>query len=80
MIVYLDASALVKRYVAETGSAEVASLISEAQAIGTAVVSRAEVAAALAQAALCPGRPQYREHLQVKNDRQSKKRIAAQGL
>ena len=51
MIVYLDASALVKRYVAEAGSVEVASLISEAQAIGTAVVSRAEVAAALAKAA-----------------------------
>ena len=51
MIVYLDASALVKRYVAETGSAEVGALIREAQAIGTAVVSRAEVAAALAKAA-----------------------------
>ena len=51
MIVYLDASALVKRYVAEAGSVEVASLIREAQVIGTAVVSRAEVAAALAKAA-----------------------------
>ena len=51
MIVYLDASALVKRYVAEAGSAEVESLIAEAQAIGTAVVSRAEVAAAFARAA-----------------------------
>ena len=51
MIVYLDASALVKRYVAEAGSAEVESLIAEARAIGTAVVSRAEVAAALAGAA-----------------------------
>lgn len=37
MIVYLDASALVKRYVAEAGSVEVASLISKAQALGTAV-------------------------------------------
>lgn len=51
MIVYLDASALVKRYVAEAGSAEVEALIGEARAIGTAVVSRAEVAAALAKAA-----------------------------
>lgn len=51
MIVYLDASALVKRYVAEAGSAEVEALIAGAQAIGTAVVSRAEVAAALAKAA-----------------------------
>ena len=51
MIVYLDASALVKRYVAEAGSAEVEALIGEAQATGTAVLSRAEVAAALARAA-----------------------------
>lgn len=51
MIVYLDASALVKRYVAEAGSVEVASLITKARAIGTAVVSRAEVSAALAKAA-----------------------------
>ena len=51
MIVYLDASALVKRYVAEAGSAEVEALINEAQSIGTAVISRAEVAAALARAA-----------------------------
>ena len=50
MIVYLDASALVKRYVAEAGSAEVESLIAGAQAVGTALVSRAEVAAALAKA------------------------------
>jgi predicted nucleic acid-binding protein len=40
-----------KRYVAEVGSAEVASLISKSQAIGTGVVSRPEVAAALAKAA-----------------------------
>ena len=51
MIVYLDANALVKRYVAEAGSPEVEALIGEAQAIGTAVISRAEVAAALARAA-----------------------------
>ncbi len=51
MIVYLDASALVKRYIAEVGSQEVEALIGEAQAIGTAVISRAEVAAALAKAA-----------------------------
>ncbi|MBI3045460.1 MAG: type II toxin-antitoxin system VapC family toxin [Betaproteobacteria bacterium] len=50
MIVYLDASALVKRYVAEAGSAEVGALIAEASALGTAVLSRAEVAAALARA------------------------------
>jgi len=50
VIVYLDASALVKRYVAEAGSPEVSALIAEASAVGTAVLSRAEVAAALARA------------------------------
>ena len=50
MIAYLDASALVKRYVAEAGSTDVSALISEAKALGTAVISRAEVAAALAKA------------------------------
>ena len=48
MIVYLDASALVKRYVEEAGSDEVASLIDGATVVGTSIVSRAEVAAALA--------------------------------
>ncbi len=50
MIVYLDASALVKRYVAETGSAEVGRLISGASVLGTATISRAEVSSALAKA------------------------------
>jgi predicted nucleic acid-binding protein len=50
MILYLDASALVKRHVAEPGSTEVSEAISGAEAIGTALVSRAEVAAALAKA------------------------------
>ncbi|RPI51600.1 MAG: PIN domain-containing protein [Chloroflexi bacterium] len=50
MILYLDASALVKRYVAEPGSTEVSAAISQAEATGTALVSRAEVAAALAKA------------------------------
>ena len=51
MILYLDASALVKRYVAEFGSAEVGRTIAQARVVGTALVSRAEVAAALAKAA-----------------------------
>jgi uncharacterized protein len=51
MIVYLDASALVKRYVAEAGSQEVASLITKADTVGTAAISRAEVSAALGKAA-----------------------------
>ncbi|MFZ5916070.1 MAG: type II toxin-antitoxin system VapC family toxin [Chloroflexota bacterium] len=50
MILYLDASALVKRYVAEPGSAEVSQVISQAEVVGTALISRAEVAAALAKA------------------------------
>ncbi len=50
MIAYVDASALVKRYVAEAGSAEVGGLLLEADAAGTAILTRAEVAAGLAKA------------------------------
>ena len=50
MIVYLDASALVKKYIAETGSREVADLIAQANIAGTSLISRAEVSAALAKA------------------------------
>ena len=50
MIVYLDASALVKRYVAERGSRETAELCARADVVATSLVSRAEVAAALAKA------------------------------
>ena len=50
MILYLDASALVKRYVAELGSPEVSAAISQAQVTGTVLLSRAEVEAALAKA------------------------------
>jgi len=49
MIVYLDASALVKRYIAEAGSAAVEKLIDQAEALGTSVISRAEVSAAFAK-------------------------------
>ena len=49
MILYLDASALVKRYVSEPGSAEVNDAIAQAQIAGTALISRAEVPAALAK-------------------------------
>jgi predicted nucleic acid-binding protein len=51
MILYLDASALVKRYVSEPGSEEILRQIEEAEAVGTSGISRAEVAAALAKAA-----------------------------
>ena len=50
MIVYVDASALVKRYVAEVGSADVNGLTAGATAVATALVTRAEVAAAFARA------------------------------
>ena len=50
MIAYLDASALVKRYVSERGSRETADLTAHAEAVATSLVSRAEVAAALAKA------------------------------
>ncbi|MCD6288907.1 MAG: type II toxin-antitoxin system VapC family toxin [Anaerolineae bacterium] len=49
MILYLDASALVKRYVAEPGSPEVNEIISTIAVVGTALVTRAEVGAALAK-------------------------------
>jgi predicted nucleic acid-binding protein len=51
VIVYIDASALVKRYVAERGSEEVVELMESAEIIATSVITRAEVAAALARAA-----------------------------
>ena len=50
MILYLDASALVKRYVTEVGSKDVITLTAAAEAVATSLVSRAEVAAALARA------------------------------
>jgi predicted nucleic acid-binding protein len=50
MILYLDASALVKRYVAEPGSAEVSESIEAVEAVGTSIISRAETIAALAKA------------------------------
>ena len=50
MIVYLDASALVKRYVIEPGSEAVSRFIGDgAGAVGTCAISRAEVSAALAR-------------------------------
>ena len=50
MILYLDASALVKRYVAELGSRETADVCAKSEVVATSLVSRAEVAAALAKA------------------------------
>lgn len=50
MILYLDASALVKRYVAESGSDIVRDAIATAEVVGTSVISRVETVAALAKA------------------------------
>ena len=49
-VVYLDTSALVKRYVAEAGSDEVRTLLRGAEIEGTAAVAQVEMAAALAKA------------------------------
>ena len=49
-VVYLDTSALVKRYVAEAGSDEVQTLLRGAEIVGTAAVAQVEMAAALAKA------------------------------
>ncbi len=50
MIAYLDASALVKRYVIERGSRETMALTADAELVATSIVTRAEIAAALAKA------------------------------
>jgi predicted nucleic acid-binding protein len=51
VIAYLDASALVKRYVVERGSRATIALTVDSEMNATSIVSRAEVAAALAKAA-----------------------------
>lgn len=50
MIPYLHATALVKRYVREAGWREVIRLFEPAATLGTSLVTRAEVAAAIARA------------------------------
>jgi len=50
MILYLDASALVKRYIVEAGSEQVSSWISGADAVVTVILSRTEVPAAITKA------------------------------
>lgn len=50
MTVYLDASALVKRYVAELGSQAASELTDRAETVATSLISRAEVAAGFARA------------------------------
>ena len=50
MILYLDASALVKRYIQEKGSKDVKAWIEAADMVVTGLISRVEVAAAIARA------------------------------
>jgi len=50
VILYVDASAMVKRYVTEPGSKATIVLVDQADVVATSIVSRAEVAAALAKA------------------------------
>jgi uncharacterized protein len=47
MIIYLDTSALVKRYVRETGSTEVITMIENAESVGSVSLTKVEMAAAL---------------------------------
>jgi predicted nucleic acid-binding protein len=51
VIAYLDASALVKRYLVERGSRETIALTAESEMIATCIVTRVEVDAAFAKAA-----------------------------
>jgi len=51
VILYIDTSALVKRYIAETGSEETLALLDKARVVGAVVVTQVEMAAALAKAA-----------------------------
>ncbi|MGH2523161.1 MAG: type II toxin-antitoxin system VapC family toxin [Anaerolineales bacterium] len=50
MILYADASMLVKRYLTEAGSDRVAALLVPPTLAGTALITRAEIAAALSKA------------------------------
>jgi predicted nucleic acid-binding protein len=50
MILYLDASSLVKRYVEEPGSEEVAQAVAAATLAGTVAITRVEISAAMGKA------------------------------
>jgi predicted nucleic acid-binding protein len=49
VIVYVDSSALAKRYISEPDSAEVEALLRRAEVVGTSLIARAEVSAAVAR-------------------------------
>ena len=50
MMLYLDTSALIKRYLIEHGTADVETLVQQADGVGTSLLTRAEVSATLAKA------------------------------
>jgi predicted nucleic acid-binding protein len=50
MILYLDASTLVKRYIQEKGSEQVNAWINASEMVTTGIITRVEVAAAIARA------------------------------
>jgi uncharacterized protein len=50
MILYIDTSALVKRYVMEAGTKEVNALFGQADAIGSVLLTQVEMASALSKA------------------------------
>lgn len=49
LLVYLDTSALLKRYINEAGAAQVRQLIEKADEVATGVIARVETASALAR-------------------------------
>ena len=51
MILYLDTSALVKRFVLERGSIDVNNLVSSSEMVGSSLITQVEMAAALGKAA-----------------------------
>ncbi|MEW5828020.1 MAG: type II toxin-antitoxin system VapC family toxin [Chloroflexota bacterium] len=51
MILYVDSSALIKRYVNEPGSTDVVNWLKRAELIGTALITRAEMIATFARSA-----------------------------
>jgi len=51
MILYMDTSALIKRYVLEMGSKEVIVLVEQADTVGSVLLTRVEMASALGKAA-----------------------------
>ncbi|MBU4225605.1 MAG: type II toxin-antitoxin system VapC family toxin [Chloroflexi bacterium] len=50
MIIYLDTSALLKQYIGEQGAEEVKQLLRKASGVGTAVLTKTEIASAMSRA------------------------------